>query len=114
MTAEPAQRPDGVALADAWEQVVDEVERRRAQTAATATIPTRFVEILRTQLGRHCEVDGPAGDDRTRVRVTAPTARDIARHLAGWGSLVAVEKPPAVRAELARIGAELTAANSDG
>ncbi len=112
VTAEPAQRPDGVALADAWEQVVDEVERRRAQTAATATIPTRFVEILRTQLGRHCEVDGPAGDDRTRVRVTAPTARDIARHLAGWGSLVAVEKPPAVRAELARIGAELTAANN--
>jgi hypothetical protein len=50
-------------------------------------------------------------DGRCRVRVTAPTPLDIARHLAGWGSLLEVTDPPDVRAELARIGAELTAAN---
>nr|WP_179220113.1 hypothetical protein [Rhodococcus sp. NCIMB 12038] len=33
---------------------------------------------------------------------------DIARNLAGWGAMVEVLEPRAVRAELARIGAELT------
>jgi hypothetical protein len=42
-----------------------------------------------------------------RVQVGAPTALDIARTLAGWGSAVEVLDPPAVHAELARIGAEL-------
>jgi hypothetical protein len=41
------------------------------------------------------------------VQVGAPTALDIARTLAGWGSAVEVLDPPAVHAELARIGAEL-------
>jgi hypothetical protein len=34
-------------------------------------------------------------------------ALDIARQLAGWGALVEVEEPESVRAELARVGAEL-------
>jgi len=33
----------------------------------------------------------------------------IAQHLAGWGALVEVTDPAAVRAELARLGAELVA-----
>lgn len=106
-TGDTFDRPTGFALADAWEQVVAEMERRRAQTAATVTIPTRFAGILQDQLGRHCEPVAENGG-RTRVRVTAPTARDIARNLAGWGDLVEVEEPDAVRAELARIGGELT------
>ena len=34
-------------------------------------------------------------------------ARSIAEQLAGWGAAVEVLEPEAVRAELARIGAEL-------
>lgn len=104
-----AQRPDGFALARAWERVVEEVERRRSTTGATLLIDARFVPVLRTHFGRHCEADPPGPDGRARVRVAAPTALDIARTLAGWGGAVEVLEPPAVREELARIGAELAA-----
>jgi predicted DNA-binding transcriptional regulator YafY len=32
---------------------------------------------------------------------------DLARHLAGWGAMIEVVEPRSVRAELARIGADL-------
>jgi predicted DNA-binding transcriptional regulator YafY len=108
-TDEPAPRPDGFALEEAWRRVVGEVEQRRSRTWATVLVPARFVPIVRTQFGRHCNVDDDPGGGPARVRVGAPTARDIARHLAGWGDLLEVVEPPAVQAELARIGAELSA-----
>jgi predicted DNA-binding transcriptional regulator YafY len=46
-------------------------------------------------------------DGRARVHIAAPTPLDIARNLAGWGAMIEVVEPPAVQAELARIGAEL-------
>lgn len=106
-TGEPAARPDDFALASAWEQVVGEVEQRRSRTWATVLIDARFVPVLRDHFGRHCDVGSELDDGRTRVRVAAPTPLDIARNLAGWGAMVEVIEPPAVQAELARIGAEL-------
>ena len=80
----------------------------------TVLIEDRFVPVLRAQFGRHCHADGHADGHSdggpghtTRVRVAAPTPLDIARHLAGWGAMVEVVEPRSVRAELARIGAEL-------
>lgn len=103
-----ADRPADFALSDAWDRVVDEVEQQRSLVSATVLIEPRFVWALRGQLGRHCEVDGPAEDGRVRVRVTAPTPLMIAQHLAGWGALIDVLDSPAVEAELARLGKELT------
>ena len=105
---EPAHRPDDFDLDAAWQTVVEEMERRRSGTWATVLVETRFAQILADQFGRHLEVDAELADGRTRVRVGAPTPRDIARTLAGWGVLVEVVEPDAVRGELARIGAELT------
>jgi predicted DNA-binding transcriptional regulator YafY len=65
--------------------------------------------VLRTQFGRHCDIDGQLDDRRARVRLAAPTALMIAQHLAGWGALVDVVEPESVQAELVRIGSELTA-----
>ena len=107
-TDEPATRPDDFALAEAWEEVVGEVEERRSRTWATVLIETRFVPILRDHFGRHCHVEAE-DDGRSRVRIAAPTPLDIARNLAGWGAAVEVLDPPPVRAQLARIGAELGA-----
>jgi len=103
----PAERPADFELSQAWEQVVDVVEQRRSLLSATVLIEARFVPVLRDHFGRHCEVEGPVGDGRLRVRVAAPTPLMIAQQLAGWGSLVEVEEPESLRAELARIGAEL-------
>jgi predicted DNA-binding transcriptional regulator YafY len=107
-TDRPADRPDGFRLDTAWQQVVAEVEGRRSRTWATVLVEPRFVPVLRTQFGRHCHPDGQPEAGRVRVRLGAPTALDVARHLAGWGALIEVLAPAAVQAELARIGAELT------
>lgn len=105
-----AARPEGFALERAWERVVDEVEARRGRLTATLVVEARSVPVLRVQFGRHCDAGPPGPDGHCEVRVGAPTALDLARTLAGWGAAVQVLGPPEVRAELARIGAELAAA----
>ncbi|HET7017296.1 MAG TPA: WYL domain-containing protein [Streptosporangiaceae bacterium] len=109
LTDQAADRPDDFALQAAWQQVVDEVEQRRSRTWATVLIEVRFVPVLRSQFGRHCHTEDELDDGRARVRLAAPTPLDIARHLAGWGAMIEVVEPQSVQAELARIGAELTA-----
>jgi predicted DNA-binding transcriptional regulator YafY len=108
-TQQPAERPDDFTLATAWQQVVGEVEQRRSRTWATVIAEARLVPALRYQFGRHCHTESEAADGRARLRVGAPTAIDIARHLAGWGAMIEVVEPEAVHVLLAQIGAELTA-----
>jgi len=107
-TDTPAERPDDFTLSEAWERVVDQTEARLSQTWATVLIDARHLHVLRDHFGRHCVPEGAGPDGRIQVRVGAPTALDIARQLAGWGSLAEVTEPEAVRRELARIGAELS------
>jgi predicted DNA-binding transcriptional regulator YafY len=107
VTVEPAERPADFSLDAAWREIVGEMEQRRSATWATVVIETRFVPVLNDHFGRHLEVLDERPDGRSRVRVGAPTARDIARALAGWGALVEALDPPEVRGELARIAAEL-------
>jgi predicted DNA-binding transcriptional regulator YafY len=108
MTDLDASRPADFVLGEAWERVVDEVEVRRSLLSATVVLPARFMSVLRNQFGRHFSVVG-VEDGRARVVVSAPSALSIAEHLAGWGATVEVVEPESVRAELARLGAELTA-----
>jgi predicted DNA-binding transcriptional regulator YafY len=103
-----AERPADLELSQAWERVVDEVEKRRSGLSATVLIAAHLLPVLQKQFGRHCSVDGTLDDGRVRARVAAPKALMIAQTLAGWGATVEVEGPASVRAELARIGAELT------
>ena len=109
VTDTPAERPAGFELSAEWQRIVGEVEVQRSQLTAILLIQARFLRVLRDQFGRHCDVESHPDDGRVRVRVAAPTALMIAEHLAGWGALVEVIEPASVRAELARIGAELTA-----
>lgn len=102
------ERPAGFDLDEVWRDVVTGIEERRARTKATLLIEERFVWVLRDHFGRYCELLGVLPDGRARVRVGAPEPRDIARTLSGWGSGIEVLGPASVRAELARIGAELT------
>jgi predicted DNA-binding transcriptional regulator YafY len=108
-TGQPAERPPaGFTLASAWQQVTGAVEEKRSRTWATVLIEARFVPVLHDHFGRHLRADGNHDDGRARVRLAAPTPLDIARNLAGWGSLIEVVEPRSVQDELARIGAELT------
>jgi predicted DNA-binding transcriptional regulator YafY len=108
-TDEPASRPDDFALAAAWEDIVGEVERRRSPVSAVILIDQRFGPVLERQFGRHCTVLGTEPDGRARVRLAAHIPLSIAERIAGWGATIEVVDAPQVRAELARIGAELVA-----
>ncbi|WP_290060312.1 helix-turn-helix transcriptional regulator, partial [Amycolatopsis solani] len=108
-TAEPADRPPDLELAKVWEEVVEEVEKRRSPLTADVLLDRRHLGVMRDRFGRHCELVAELPDDRVRVRVAAPAPIMIAQELAGWGALVEVEGPASVRAELARLGAELVA-----
>jgi predicted DNA-binding transcriptional regulator YafY len=109
-TGQPAEHPpDGFTLVSAWRQVVGAVEEQRSRTWATVLIQARFVPVLHDQFGRHFRLGGDLGDGRAQVRLAAPTPLDIARNLAGWGTIIEVVEPRSVQDELARIGAELTA-----
>lgn len=103
----PASRPADFELADAWQQVVDEVEQRRSGASATVLVAARLVPGLRATFGRYAEVVGEEPDGRLRARVAAQSTTAIAEQLAGWATMVEVVGPPEVVAELARIGAEL-------
>lgn len=110
-TEEAADRPDDFDLDAAWQEVVDEVEDRRARTWATVLVEERFLSVLRDRFGRQLRHEGER-DGRIQVRVAAPTPLDLARNLAGWGGLLDVLDPPEVREILARIGAELVERHS--
>ncbi|MEJ3747288.1 WYL domain-containing protein [Actinomycetes bacterium KLBMP 9797] len=101
-------RPAGFDLGRAWERVVDEVEQRRALVTATVLLEERFLPVLRDHFGRHFEVAGRHDDGRVRVMVSAPTPLNIASQLAGWGAHIEVLDPDSVKAELVRLGTELT------
>jgi predicted DNA-binding transcriptional regulator YafY len=109
VTGEAADRPADFDLATAWNRVVDEMEQRRSLVAATVLVEARYLAVLRSHFGRHCDVVDQHPDGRVRVRVAAHTAVSVAEQLAGWGALVEVEGPAVVRAELARLGSELVA-----
>ncbi|GAA1021681.1 MULTISPECIES: helix-turn-helix transcriptional regulator [Amycolatopsis] len=104
----PSQLPDDFDLREQWARVVAEMEQRRSLVSATVLVDARHLSVLRSHFGRHCEVVGER-DGRVEVKVAAHWARSIAEQLAGWGDLVEVVEPEPVRAELARIGRELTA-----
>jgi predicted DNA-binding transcriptional regulator YafY len=107
VTDDPANRPDDFELARAWQRIVDQMEQQRSLVQATVLIEGRFVRVLKSHYGRHCEVLDTLDDGRVRVRVASHMARSIAEQLAGWGNTVEVLEPEEVRDELARIGAEL-------
>ncbi|WP_433831400.1 helix-turn-helix transcriptional regulator [Actinoplanes sp. CA-015351] len=109
-TGQTFDRPDGFTLDEAWNRVVGAIEERRSRTWATVLIPERFLWVLRDHFGRHCHpAEEVRPDGRVRVRVGAPTPRDLARTLSGWGAAAEVTEPSSVRTELSRIGSELTA-----
>ena len=109
LTGERFERPADLDLGAQWQRVVGEMEQRRSLVWATVLVAPRYVQVLRDIFGRHLEEDGAVDGGRARVRVAAQMPRAIGEQLAGWGSLVKVVEPPEVRAELARIGAELAA-----
>jgi predicted DNA-binding transcriptional regulator YafY len=100
----PADRPPDVELAEAWAQVVDQVEQARSGYTATLVADAWLVRGLRLSFGSYLEVVGDEPDGRVRATVAAQSTTAVAEQLAGWATLVEVVGPPEVITELARLG----------
>jgi predicted DNA-binding transcriptional regulator YafY len=102
-------RPDGFDLAAAWRMITDEVDQKRAPVRARGTVVAEDVGLLRMMFGTRVRI-GPAGaDGRVEIEVRGAHVHALAGEVAGLGRRVDIVEPAEVRAELARIGAELTA-----
>lgn len=112
LTDEPAERPDGLDLAEVWERVTAEVEQQRAGASATVLVDSGIVPLLHTQFGQRAVHEASVDSMRSRVRVTAPTEQLLARGLAGWAEYLEVEEPASLREELLRLGRVLVERNA--
>ena len=111
-TGEPAERPDGLDLAEVWERVTAAVDRQRSAATATIVVDSGIVPLLHTQFGQRAVAETQLDAGRSRVVVTAPTEVLIARGLAGWAEYLHVVEPESLRRELHRLGTALVARNA--
>jgi len=117
-TGEPVERPDGFDLGETWKGIVDSLDELRAQVRVRLLAEPFLAGVLRgafgTRLTRITE-DGPGAGagERIEFEVRMHSVWSAAGELARFGGEVEVLEPAAVRAELARMGAELVATYGD-
>jgi predicted DNA-binding transcriptional regulator YafY len=108
-TGDPAVRPDGFDLAEAWKLITAEVDQLRAPVRAQAAADPRVVQLLRWVFDTLVRVGPIRPDGRIDVEIGGPNLGALAGQLAGFGAGVEVLEPVELRAELASIGRELAA-----
>jgi predicted DNA-binding transcriptional regulator YafY len=105
---EPVRRRDGVSLAGLWASLRREVEDRPAPLEVVVRVRREWLDMF----GRICAANltGPlpvAAGEWTQVRLRFAAVK-AARTLLSFGANVEVMSPPAVRADLAAVAAEIT------
>jgi predicted DNA-binding transcriptional regulator YafY len=108
-TGEPVVRPDGFDLSEAWQLVVDKVERMRTSVLARGGADASILGPLRMVLGTRFSMGAGGADGRVAVELRGHSIWSLAAEIAGFGAALVVDDPPEMRAALARVGAELTA-----
>ena len=102
-------RPKGFDLTEAWKLIADEVEQRRAPVLARAMVAPNALPWCRARLGTRLRIGPPGPDGRVEVELRGHSPYALATEIAGFGGSIELTEPPEVRAELARIGADLAA-----
>jgi len=111
--ADRADRPDDFDLEAAWEGIAVEVEERRSPFRSRVIVRDRGVlDFMQWSFAKRLEVVADAGDGDVVVELRSQSATILAHELAGLGGLVEAEHPD-VRAELGRIGRELSGTYRD-
>jgi len=106
-TGEPAVRPDGFELSEAWRLIADEVDAKRSPATATLWVAPDVVPWLRQATGHRLRIGGTRPDGRVVAELRGFNHRSLASEIAGLGSALEVVEPPEVRQLLADIGTEL-------
>jgi len=107
-TGDPVVRPEGFDLEESWRLITAEVDEMWASVRARGTVDPQFVWILRGVLGTRLRIGPTRADGRVEVEVGASSLQALAGELAGFGAALEIVEPSELRAELVRIGAELT------
>jgi predicted DNA-binding transcriptional regulator YafY len=108
VTEDPVERPEGFDLEEAWSSITAEIDERRTVFKAVARVEPEAVPWLRSAFGVRFTAGEVREDGRVEVELRGWSAHTIAGELAAFGRSVEVVAPEEARAELARIGAELT------
>jgi len=109
----PVRRRDGVELGGLWEELRRQVEERPAEIRVVVRVRRDWLDMFLRMNASHLvdgDRDGSAdGDDEWVVVPLRFAAVTAARTLLSYGANVEVVSPPEVRAELARVAAEVVA-----
>jgi predicted DNA-binding transcriptional regulator YafY len=108
-TGEPAVRPEGFDLAEAWESIKASIGERRVTLRVSILVDRRAVPWVRGMFGTRFVQGGEADDGRVEAELRSWSPEAAASELAAFGEHVEVISPQEVREQLARIGAALTA-----
>jgi predicted DNA-binding transcriptional regulator YafY len=106
-TGEPAVRPEGFDLEEAWTAFSAEVQRRWQSVEVKGLARPDAVDLLQRVIGIRLRTGPPAADGRIEIVVTGGTERAVVGELAGFGAMLEITEPPSARAIIAGIGAEL-------
>jgi predicted DNA-binding transcriptional regulator YafY len=109
LLTERAERPADFDLDEAWSAVVDEVESLRNPVCAVGRVRRDLLPIVHWVLANRLVIGGPTDDGMVEVEMRGPDELALAAEIAGFGAGMVVTGPVGVRAQLARIGAELVA-----
>ncbi len=104
LTTQPAIRPDGFDLGEAWRSIVTTVDAQRAPVRVQVRADPLVVDVLRYVFGNRVHVGQEGADGRIEVELRAQSELMLARQLAGFGDRVEVRAPESVRQHLADIG----------
>ena len=107
----PVRRRDGVELGALWEELRRQVEERPAEIRVVVRVRRDWLDMfLRMNASHLVNGDGAADGDGEWARVQLRFAAVMAaRTLLSYGANVEVVSPPEVRADLARVAAEVVA-----
>lgn len=108
-TGQPAVRPAGFDLTEAWRLIIDEVEQRRTPVRAHARVRPDIVALCRAAFGSRMQIGPPGPDGWVAVELRGHSTRSLAGELAGFGAWLEVDDPSEVRDDVAGIGQELVA-----
>lgn len=113
-TGRPATRPEGFDLGAAWAVISERVDELRAPLVADVLVEPQLVGIVGFVFGSRARVGEPVADGRVAMTIRGPGVDALCGEMGGFGAGLEVLGPPALRAELARIGHELVRLYADG
>ena len=106
-TGEPAVRPPGFDLANAWQMIAAEIDERRAPVRAAGLAHPSAVGIARAIFGTRLRIGPAAPDGRIQLELRGHSVGSLASEIAGFGAMLEIVEPTEVMTQLARIGGEL-------